>query len=90
MNTITTDTATQLINRAQQMVSSAEGRTLDFETADEINRTLLASIQALSEAAVIVSDDEDDTLSDDEMYELEMRLSRDHDDSAYWQMGGAR
>jgi hypothetical protein len=37
---------------------------------------------------VEIIDDEPD-LTDDEMLELEMKLSRDHDDAAYW-TGGAR
>lgn len=68
------------IQAAQRLVLATEGRTLDFETADEINRQLLASIQ-------ILTDDEPD-MTDDEWLELEMRLSRDHDDSSYW-TGGA-
>jgi hypothetical protein len=92
MNTITTSTtiatdpisqARANIQTAQRLVLASEGRTLDFETADEINRKLLASINALT------SNDEPD-LTDDEMLELEMRLSRDHDDAAYWTLGGAR
>ena len=91
MNTITTSqsTATTLIQRAQRMISATEGRTLDFETADEINRTLLASIKAFSEAPIIVAPfEQEDFLTDEEVLELEMRISRDHDDSAYWS-GGA-
>src|SRR4051812_15754975 len=76
------------IQTAQRLVLASEGRTLDFETADEINRKLLASINTLS----IITEpiDEDDTLTDEEMLELEMRLSRDHDDSQFWTVGGAR
>jgi hypothetical protein len=73
---------------AQRLVLASEGRTLDFETADEINRKLLASIENLS--IIIEPFDEDDTLTDDEMLELEMRLSRDHDDPQFSTMGGAR
>ena len=97
MNTITTSTtiatdpitqARQQILSAQRLVLATEGRTLDFETADEINRRLLSSINTLA----ILTDpiDEDDTLTDDEMLELEMRLSRDHDDSQFWKLGGTR
>jgi hypothetical protein len=75
--------ARQGILRAQQMIAATEGRTLDFETADEINRALLSSINALPPA------DEPD-FTDEEWLEIEMRLSRDHDDAAYWAMGGTR
>ena len=70
-NTATSDPisqARQQILSAQRLVLASEGRTLDFETADEINRKLLASINTLS----IITEpiDEDDTLTDEEMLEL--------------------
>jgi hypothetical protein len=49
-NTATSDPisqARQQILSAQRLVLATEGRTLGFETADEINRKLLASVQAL-------------------------------------------
>ena len=86
MNTITTTnnlaTVRDNITRAQRLVLATEGRTLDFETADEINRALFTSIQVLTPLA-----DDEPELSDDEIIEFESRLSRDHDDAAYWQGG---
>lgn len=91
MDTITTNTTTatfeqtrRRLQRAQSLVAACEGRTLDFETADEINRALLASIQSLTPTALIVPDEEFDDFTDEEMLELEARLSRDHDDFAYF------
>jgi hypothetical protein len=93
MNSITTQPNTATSNpisqarasilSAQRLVLATEGRTLDFETADEINRKLLASINALT------SEDEPD-FTDEEWLELEMRLSRDHDDTQFWTLGGTR
>jgi hypothetical protein len=79
--------ATDLISRAMRAIAANEGRTLDFETADDINRTLLAATNALSEAPVVSLSDDND-MSDEEWLEIEMRLSRDHDDSQFW-TGGA-
>jgi hypothetical protein len=42
------------------------------------------------QAAQIVDELPEPELSDEEMLELELMLSRDHDDSTYWMQGGAR
>jgi hypothetical protein len=99
MNTITTSSglatsnpieqARQQILSAQKMIAANEGRILDFETADEISRCLLSSIQSLTPPIVSIFEEED-TLTDDEAFELEMLLSRDHDDASCWKQGGAR
>jgi hypothetical protein len=86
--TSSTTTATDLITRAQNMLASYEGRTLTFEASDELQRVLIAARTSLSEAPVVSLSDDDDDMTDDEAYELEMLLSRDHDDSQFW-TGGA-
>jgi hypothetical protein len=87
--TSSTTTATDLITRAQNMLASYEGRTLTFEASDELQRVLIAARTSLSEAPVVSLSDDDDDMTDDEAYELEMLLSRDHDDSQFWTAGGA-
>jgi hypothetical protein len=72
------------IQTAQRLVLASEGRTLDFETADEISRELLTSIKELTPISIITPDEEFDEFTDEELIELEMRLSRDHSDDAYW------
>lgn len=95
MNTITTPNTEQArreIQRAQSLVAASEGRILDFETADEINRALLSSIQQLTPAdhephAPAIDEAEP---TDDEWFEFEAIISRDHDDTQFWTLGGTR
>lgn len=82
--TATFEQTRRRLQRAQSLVAASEGRTLDFETADEISRELLLSIKELAPVSIIVPDEEFDDFSDEEILELEARLSRDHDDSAYF------
>lgn len=46
------------------------------------NPTPIVAPQHIIETPFV--EEEFDDLSDDEAYELEMMLSRDHDDAAYW------
>lgn len=91
MNTtsVTTTPATfsqtrQRLERAQSLVAATEGRELDFETSDELNRLLLTSIKELTPVSIITPAEEFDDFTDEEILELEARLSRAHDDAAYW------
>jgi hypothetical protein len=95
MDTITIETTSAMfeqarrrIQKAQSLVACCEGRTLDFETADEISRELLASIKELTPAAIISPEEEYDDLTDEEILELESRLAHDDDDSQFWTLGG--
>jgi hypothetical protein len=89
--TTSTTTATELITRAQNMLTSYEGRTLTFEASDELQRVLIAARTSLSEAPVVSLSEEEDALTDDEISEFEARLYYDsHADEAYWTAGGAR